>query len=395
MDKMDKVEKMDSFCPLKTPYHNINNIVDINNMNNDNTNNNMTTNFTNSSVQENYPNCSESDSDTESEKKYTCTYCNYYTCVKNDYNKHLITKKHIKNEKKSNGTNEIVDIIFKCENCCKEFTLYNSYWKHRSRICKRKIDKNKGPIQNDSEPITKSNIKTSMKTTTIDNNTAIEILKQNSELVTKNTELYNVVIEICKENKELHKFIAEQSKNNIVTNHITHNNTINNNQFNLNFFLNEQCKDAINIDMFLNELVISVADYEQTSKIGYVENISRILINGLKQLDVYKRPIHCTDIKRDTIYIKDNNKWEKDTENNEKITKVVKDVAERNFKTFPKWAELHPNFKELDTVENKQFHELYEKSLGSQSENGLAKDHDKIIKNVLKTVTIDEVKNKV
>jgi hypothetical protein len=385
MDKMDKVEKMDSFCPLKTPYHNTNNINISNNTNNDNANMNITRQIYDSGVHDN-------DSDSENEKKYTCTYCNYNTCVKNDYNKHLITKKHMKNEKKSNGTNEIVDIIFKCENCCKEFTLYNSYWKHRSRSCKKKVDTNIVSDQTNSVPITRTNNKSNANSNTIDNNTAIEILKQNSELVTKNTELYNVVIEICKENKELHKLIAEQSKNNMVTNNIT-NNTINN-QFNLNFFLNEQCKDAINIDMFLNELVISVADYEQTSKIGYVENISRILINGLKQLDVYKRPIHCTDIKRDTIYIKDNNKWEKDTENNEKITKVVKDVAERNFKTFPKWAELHPNFKELDTVENKQFHELYEKSLGSQTENGLAKDHDKIIKNVLKTVTIDEVKNK-
>jgi len=385
MDKKDKVEKMDSFCPLKTPYHNTNNINISNNTNNDNANMNITRQIYDSGVHDN-------DSDSENEKKYICTYCNYNTCVKNDYNKHLITKKHMKNEKKSNGTNEIVDIIFKCENCCKEFTLYNSYWKHRSRSCKKKVDTNIVSDQTNSVPITRTNNKSNANSNTIDNNTAIEILKQNSELVTKNTELYNVVIEICKENKELHKLIAEQSKNNMVTNNIT-NNTINN-QFNLNFFLNEQCKDAINIDMFLNELVISVADYEQTSKIGYVENISRILINGLKQLDVYKRPIHCTDIKRDTIYIKDNNKWEKDTENNEKITKVVKDVAERNFKTFPKWAELHPNFKELDTVENKQFHELYEKSLGSQTENGLAKDHDKIIKNVLKTVTIDEVKNK-
>jgi hypothetical protein len=393
MDKMDKVEKMDSFCPLKTPYHNTNIINNVNNINNDNNIINMTTYFNESGVQDNVEINSDPESDSENEKKYTCNYCNYNTCVKNDYNKHLITKKHMKNEKKSNGTNEIVDIIFKCENCCKEFTLYNSYWKHRSRICKKKVDTNIVSDQTNSVPITRTNNKSNANSNTIDNNTAIEILKQNSELVTKNTELYNVVIEICKENKELHKLIAEQSKNNIVTNNIT-NNTINN-QFNLNFFLNEQCKDAINIDMFLNELVISVADYEQTSKIGYVENISRILINGLKQLDVYKRPIHCTDIKRDTIYIKDNNKWEKDTENNEKITKVVKDVAERNFKTFPKWAELHPNFKELDTVENKQFHELYEKSLGSQTENGLAKDHDKIIKNVLKTVTIDEVKTKI
>jgi hypothetical protein len=177
---------------------------------------------------------------------------------------------------------------------------------------------------------------------------------------------------------------------------ITNNTTINNtNHFNLNVFLNEHCKDAVNLHTFLNDLVITVEDYEQTGKIGYVENISRILINGLKQLDVYKRPIHCTDIKRETIYIKENDKWDKDNEKNEKIIGVVETIAERNLKTFPKWAALHPNHRELDSVDNKKCLELYKAALGSESQEDLGKEHHKIVKNVLKTVTIDNVKNKI
>jgi len=226
----------------------------------------------------------------------------------------------------------------------------------------------------------------------IDNNTALEILKQNSELATKNSELCELVLTMCKENKDLHKILLEQNANNVIGN-ITNNTTINNtNNFNLNVFLNEQCKDAINLQTFINNLVITVEDYEQTGKIGYVENISRILINGLKQLDIYKRPIHCTDIKRETIYIKENDKWDKDNDKNEKIIGVVETIAERNLKTFPKWAALHPNHRELDSMDNKKCLELYKAALGSEIREDLAREHNKIVKNVLKTVTIDNVK---
>jgi hypothetical protein len=264
---------------------------------------------------------------------------------------------------------------YTCCNCEKEFAIYNSYWKHTHRPCKKRV------------------VKTTPKIKPIDNDTALEILKQNSELATKNSELCELVLTMCKENKDLHKILLEQNANSV--GNITNNTTINNmNHFNLNVFLNEHCKDAINLNTFINDLVITVEDYEQTGKLGYVENLSRILINGLKQLDVYKRPIHCTDIKRETIYIKENDKWDKDNEKNEKIMGVVETIAERNLKTFPKWAALHPNHRELDSIDNKKCLELYKAALGSESPEDLGKEHNKIVKNVLKTVTIDNVKNK-
>jgi DNA-directed RNA polymerase subunit RPC12/RpoP len=328
-----------------------------------------------------------------------CECCNYSTSNKSDYKKHLLTNKHITNASKELGLSPIQPVTiqrvepvietttqtsYKCANCEKEFAIYNSYWKHTHRPCKRRVLK-----EVPSKTLEK----------TIDNTTALEILKQNSELATKNSELCELVLTMCKENKDLQKMLLEQNANNTMVpsiGNITNNTTINNtNHFNLNVFLNEQCKDAINLNTFLNDLDITADDYEQTGKLGYVENISRILINGLKRLDVYKRPIHCTDIKRETIYIKENDKWDKDNEKNEKIIGVVETIAERNLKTFPKWAALHPNHRELDSTDNKKCLELYKAALGSESPQDLGKEHNKIVKNVLKTVTIDTKRNKI
>ena len=318
--------------------------------------------------------------DENKKRAYICECCNYSTLNKSDHKKHLLTKKHMANFNQLLVKNVVFEnpalinnSCYRCDNCEKVFSIYNSYWKHTHRPCKKKI----------------VSVKPSE---VIDNNTALEILKQNSELATKNSELCELVLTMCKENKDLHKILLEQNANNVIGN-ITNNTTINNtNNFNLNVFLNEQCKDAINLQTFINNLVITVEDYEQTGKIGYVENISRILINGLKQLDIYKRPIHCTDIKRETIYIKENDKWDKDNDKNEKIIRVVETIAERNLKTFPKWAALHPNHRELDSMDNKKCLELYKAALGSEIREDLAREHNKIVKNVLKTVTIDNVK---
>ena len=320
---------------------------------------------------------------------HICNCCNYSTQNKSDYKKHLLTNKHLVNSRQTielqppailtdNQPEDISQTSYRCTNCEKEFSLYNSYWKHTHRPCKKRS-------------VTAATMKS-----TIDNDTALEILKQNSELASKNSELCDMVLTMCKENKDLQKMLLEHNTMTHAIGNITNNTTINNtNHFNLNVFLNEHCKDAMNVHTFLNDLVITVEDYEQTGKIGYVENISRILINGLKQLDVYKRPIHCTDIKRETIYIKENDKWDKDNEKNEKIIGVVETIAERNLKTFPKWAALHPNHRELDSADNKKCLELYKAALGSESQEDLGKEHHKIVKNVLKTVTIDNVKNKI
>jgi hypothetical protein len=170
----------------------------------------------------------------------------------------------------------------------------------------------------------------------------------------------------------------------------TNSNNTTNNQFNINLFLNERCKNAVNIVDFLNSLQVQIQDLEKTGKLGYVEGISSILLKGLRELNVYQRPIHCTDLKRETVYVKDNDTWEKDSGEKTKLKNVIKLIAKKNLKTLPKWQQENPDFITLDTKENNEYLKIALNSLGGQSEEEDEKFTGKIIRNVLKDVLIDK-----
>jgi len=201
----------------------------------------------------------------------------------------------------------------------------------------------------------------------------------------------DMILTLIEQNKELQKQLIEMSKQTNVINHnnTTTNNTMNN-QFNLNVFLNEDCKDAINIADFINSLKLSVNDLEQTGKLGFTQGITRIFVQALKQLDVNMRPLHCTDIKRETVYIKDQDTWEKEDAEKTKLRNVVKQLARKNLKILPEWQAENPEFRYLDTPENKQFMQISLSSLGSEFEDEQEKMDDKIIKNVLREVVLDK-----
>jgi hypothetical protein len=155
-------------------------------------------------------------------------------------------------------------------------------------------------------------------------------------------------------------------------------------------FLNEQCKDAISITDFIDSLRLEVSDLEATGKLGYVLGISRIFINKLKELDIHERPLHCTDIKRETVYIKDKDVWEKESAEKSTLKQVVKKIARKNLQQLPAWQEQHPEFKNLDTPENNEYMKISLNALGSYSTEDEEKDIDKIMKNVLKEVVIEK-----
>jgi hypothetical protein len=211
------------------------------------------------------------------------------------------------------------------------------------------------------------------------------------ELIKQNKELQNTLIEqsaaIMEQNTKLVE-ITSKGQTNI--NNTNSNNTTNNNQFNINFFLNEQCKNAINIVDFLNSLQVQIQDLEKTGKLGYVEGISSIFLKGLRELNVYQRPIHCTDLKRETVYVKDNDTWEKDNADKTKLKNAIKLIAKKNLKTLPKWQEENPDFITLDTKENDDYLKIALNSLGGQDEEENEKFTGKIIRNVLKDVVIDK-----
>ena len=183
--------------------------------------------------------------------------------------------------------------------------------------------------------------------------------------------------------------IVELAKNS-GNNYNNTNNINSNNKFNLNVFLNEQCKDAMNISDFVSSLVVSVKDLEETAKLGYSEGISKIFLNGLQELDTHYRPLHCSDSKREILYIKDQDKWEKENEGNEKIIKAIKTIAHKNMKMIPEWIKENPDYNDSSSKTNDKYLKLVMNSMSGSTEEEQKKNINKIISNVAKEVVINK-----
>lgn len=199
---------------------------------------------------------------------------------------------------------------------------------------------------------------------------------------------------LMKENSEFKELMLEQNKTmNELAKKVGNNNTTNNNNnnnFNLNFYLNETCKNAMNIMDFVSSLQIGVSDLEETGRLGFAEGISKIFINGLRQIEVSDRPIHCSDVKRETLYIKDNNEWNKETDNKVILTNAIKQVAHKNMKQINEWTKTHPNFKDYESKENDKYLKIVCQSMSGSTEEETNKNYNKIIKNIAKETVIEK-----
>jgi hypothetical protein len=314
--------------------------------------------------------------------KYNCECCYYSTGNKKDYTKHLSTRKHHYAAEGNDGNNKILknspnaNSDYLCKSCNKIYASRGSLWKH-SKTCKY--------ISTDKETL----IKESAVIVSVDELVPPSRDKAFTEdmvweLIQQNKDLQNVLVE------QNNKLMEVSKHTNVVQNNTTTNNTTNNHQFNLNFFLNEQCKDAVNLIDFVNSLQLQINDLEKTGNLGYVEGISRIFLKGLQELDIYARPIHCTDLKRETVYVKDQDMWEKDNADKTKLKQVVNQIASKNLRQLPIWQQQHPEFRQLDTKENDTFMKIAIGSVGGQDEEEQSKYVDKIIKIVLKDVAIEK-----
>jgi hypothetical protein len=200
----------------------------------------------------------------------------------------------------------------------------------------------------------------------------------------------NLIEYLIKENSEFKTLIMELIKKDSISNNI--NSTINshNKTFNLQFFLNEQCKDALNIGEFVDSIKLQLTDLENTGRMGYVEGVSKILIKNLNELDVIKRPIHCSDLKREVLYIKDNDQWTKEDDNKQVIKKAIKDVANKNIRQITEWTSLNPDCKHSDSKKNNQYLNIVMNSMSGGTNEEQNNNIDKIIKNITKTVIIEK-----
>jgi hypothetical protein len=284
--------------------------------------------------------------------RYFCASCEYKTNNKKDYNKHLLTSKHQNETNETNLKQNVPENPKKSPNfeclCGLSYNSRTSLWRH-----KKTCDEEKQDI---SEPSDKELI--------------MMLIKENSELK-------NMVLDVCQKIQPL---------NNTVN---SHNVNSNNKTFNLNVFLNEHCKDAMNINDFVESLKLQLSDLESVGKLGFINGISNIIVKNLNALDETKRPIHCTDTKREILYIKDEDKWEKDNESNNKIRKVIKKVADKNARLILKFKEEHPDCVKSISKYSDQYNKIIVESMGGSGDNDLEKE-DKIIRNIAKEVSIDK-----
>jgi hypothetical protein len=282
--------------------------------------------------------------------KFYCEKCDYGTSKKSSYDDHLISAKHIKSMIGNENLPKICS-EFICQNCSKKYKDNSGLWRHKKKC-------------NTNEP-------------TVENNN-----NQTSEI----QELKEFMKYLVKENTEMKTMIIEVIKNG------THNNITNTNShnkaFNLNFFLNETCKDAMNIMDFVDSIKLQLSDLERVGELGYVEGISKIIVKNLKELDVTQRPVHCTDKKRETMYIKHDDKWEKDEERL-KLHKVVRKVACKNQNLIPKFKEEHPDCSKYHSKFSDQYNKIIVESMGGSGDNDYEKE-EKIIQNISKQVFIDK-----
>ncbi len=313
--------------------------------------------------------------------EFSCEMCDYLCYNKFNYNKHLSTRKHIKN----NQTNEnVLNKIFTCGNC-------NNTYKHQSSLCKHKRTCNKPDDTPVAEtPNTLPTVETPSPTEThILINLIKEIVKNNEETQRMQLETQRIQLESQRQNQELQKQVIELCKNGT---HNTINNTVtnsNNKSFNLNFFLNEQCKNAINFNEFVNSIKVSQEDLMNTGQVGFVSGISKILIDQLNELGTYERPIHCTDLKRETLYIKENNEWNKEADDT-KLRTAIQEVSRKSMGTLIDWKRTNPDYADMESKFSQDCLSMQRNSIAGCDRDTL---YPRVVKELNRVIAIKELRD--
>jgi len=312
------------------------------------------------------------------QKKYSCVDCNYHTTYKTDYTRHMAGERHLRIiELLKNNLNKN-----QCPTCKKQYDSSSAFCKHKLTCIKKSSNEVTHFDESDSDnEDDKSTPPPSPATNTFSSEIVLELIQQNRE--------------ILKENRDLQKIILEQNKTQNMTNshNNSHNNTVNNNQtFNLQFFLNEHCKDAIDIQEFVNTLDYSTATLEKNMKLGYTKGISKMFTDGISILPTEKRPMHCSDEKREKLYIRHNGTWISGNDSKERLTQVIADIANKNYKTFRDWAIENPEFQTLDSPAYQKYTTIYQGVYGSRSDEEEIKDVKKILSNIMDQIVIDKEK---
>ena len=305
---------------------------------------------------------------TQKRQFFSCEKCTF-TCVrKPDWERHIATPKH---NKLIIVNNVLIEKTPKhiCSACFKEYKSYVGLWKHK-KVCLVDVDN-----QVINNVIIEQNV-------TENNDKVIDILiKENSDFKT-------IILEFMKNSSDMQKQMIDVCKNTNITNMNINNSNNNNKTFNLQFFLNEQCKDAMNLSDFANSFDLQLSDLESVGELGYVEGITKIMVDKLNSMDIYKRPIHCSDAKREIIYVKEENVWTKEEKDNPKLRQAIKNVSFRNMKLVYNWSNAYPESKDNQSRLNDKYMKLVIESTGGKGP--ILENENKIIRRIVKEIIIDK-----
>ena len=272
---------------------------------------------------------------------FTCETCNFKCSKKGDYSRHIITPKHKIQQSSTQNTSK----TFTCE-CGRNYKERTGLWKHK-KLCSAKV--------------------------------AINITDKDS-----------IIINLLQQNAELQKSLIELSKEKTITNNNNTQTNSHNKTFNLQFFLNETCKDALNINDFVSSIRVQLTDLETTGRVGYVEGISKIIVHNLNNMEQYRRPMHCSDVKREIMYIKDNDEWTKEDTEKPLLTRAIKIIANENIKKISEWKRVNPDCTDSDSKKNNVYLNIVSNAMSGSSQDESNKNIEKIISNIVKETQIEK-----
>jgi hypothetical protein len=295
--------------------------------------------------------------------KNRCDVCDFKSGSIKDYNRHLLTRKHLKTTMTTLNDNEKnpkeVCKNFACDNCPKKYNDRAGLWRH-----------NKKCISIAPKPVHENKMDT-------DKDLILVLIKENSELkhmmMEQHASTQNMMLEVIKNG----------------THHTTNHTNSHNKTFNLQVFLNETCKDAMNITDFVNNIQLQLSDLEKMGEVGYVNGLSNIIVKNLKDMDVSSRPIHCTDSKREIMYIKDEDKWDKELNGNPKVRNAIKHIAHKNSKLLNEFKEKNPDYNNSSSRVSDKYNKLLIETMGGKGDNDVEKEN-KIIRNITKEVIVEK-----
>ena len=309
--------------------------------------------------------------------QYICANCEFKCSKKGDWNRHIITKKHCTlTDINTNTSNKKINGEHVCGMCSKAYKSRVGLWKHSKTCVVLQVPMLVPPMLVPMMPpmpvITQT--ESSVFTHTDASNNEIKILT-------------NLVLELVKSNSDLQKQMLDVCKNIQPANSTTISNNNNNNKtFNLQFFLNEECKDAMNLKDFVESFQLQLTDLEKIGDVGYIEGVSNLILDKLNDTDIHKRPVHCSDAKRETLYVKDDNVWTKEGAENVKIRGAVKNIEKKNIKLLNVWKEAHTGCMDSESPYNDQYTHMIIGSLGGCEPDNV----NKVIKKIAKATIIDK-----